>query len=205
MIKEHKDDDYRLIFHAPLTSDVNDIVNQIQGVNVNGTWDSYAATRGVKIVAQRYQSNVYWNISALRALLLSATEIIIRADIYLLNFAAAIPNSNNYTTFTIIDTPTNYNLETARQDVLGASGSNEATSFIANNTQNTLQYTYKDITDNSAIRLIENITRGTIMESSNTLLRTRINSCNYLQFCRRVNSAGGAFSGYVKDLKIWIK
>jgi len=205
MIKEHVNNDYSLIFHAPLTSDVNDVINQIQGVNVDGTWDAYAADRGIKIVAQQYKSNVYWNISTLRALLLSATTILIRADVYLLNFVSAIPNTNNYTYFTITDTPTNYNSATAKQGILVASGNVSVTSFIANNTQNTLQYTYKDITDNSAILLNENLTRGTIIEGSNTLLRTRINSCNYLQFCSKVYSAGGTFSGYVKDLKIWVK
>lgn len=205
MIKEHLED-CRLIFHAPLISDVNDVISGLQGVNVDGTWDAYASTRGINVSSVRYNSNVYWNISALRTLLSSASSIKIQATIYASSFASTVGGVNNYSYASIISTPSAYSAASVfRIFEWGANG--KAIAFTALNTQNVIQWTYSNITDTYYDSLAENLTRGTsaIGSNSSSTLRAIINSCDYLQFCYRMYSSGGTFSGYVKDFKIWVK
>lgn len=196
-----------LIFHAPLTSDVNDVVNQIQGVNVDGTWDSYASTRGIKIVAKRYQSNVYWDISSLRTLLLSATTIIVRSEFYVINFVSALGNANNYANIALVEDPTSYTSSTLHANLLTSYGDGNAVAFVSLNSQNTMQFTWSNITDTSHNRLRENLTRGTSLSDNSTssALRSIIKSCDYLHFFYKIYVSGGTFNGYLKDLKIWVK
>lgn len=199
--------DFQLIFHAPLTSNVNDIITSLSGTLYNGSWDSYASTRGIKVSSVRYYSNVYWDISALRTLLSSASSIKIQATVYLTSFYyTSIPNANNYTTTNIISTPSAYS-SASMFSMLRWSGNDSATAFTSLNTQNVIQATYYNITDTYYDVLSENLTRdtSTISSNSSSTLRAIINTCDYLQFCNRMWHSGGAFSGYVKDLKIWVK
>ena len=201
-----QESDYQLIFHAPLTSDVNDIITPLSGTLYSGSWDSYAASRGIKVSSVRYYSNVYWNISALRNLLASASSIKIQATIYASSFANVVGDGNNYTAASIISVPAGYSSASVFQ-IFGWGANGTATAFTALNTQNVIQQTFYNITDTYYDSLVENLTRETSISGSNSssTLRARINACDYLQFCYRMWSMGGAFSGYIKDFKILVK
>ena len=194
-----------LVFHAPLTSNVTDIIGGIVGTrNTNyATFDSYASTRGIRITTYRYQSPIYWTLpQSLKTKLINATYIKTEAIAYPLAFYQPIPNVNNGTTMNFMDKHTSYTTSDLAIEGLYILGNGTATAFQSLNVSNIVGNIYEKINGTWYISYYNKTT-----ETATTPAIYNKPNINFTYFNGPVRywSAYGSFTGHLKDIKIWVK